>query len=214
MSGFRYREREDFTGVVECPCRKRRRFRGIVPKHFERFNLARLKPRTQNHAGQGAVLAELRRYPSASYLLCGKNRVGKSLFGWCLLRQAVCAGRRVVAVNLAVLLDQYRALERPVREGEAPPERPRILASDLEGATNWLVLLQEFDKPRPTEYASERLFELIDMAFNYEHQLVITSNLDPGELEGHWSTYSPRFGRSIMSRLVEKCGPHGQINLF
>ncbi len=211
MSGFRYRERDGRIGMVECPCRKRRRFRGIVPKHFERFNLARLKPRPENHPAQGPAIQLLRQEPQASYLLCGRNRAGKSLMGWCLLRRAVCDGRRVAAVNLSVLLDQYRALERPLREEESLPPRPKIVASDLEGATNWLVLLQEFDKPRPTEYASERLFELIDMAFNYEHQLVITSNLDAGELAKHWSAGSPRFGRSIMSRLVEKCS---QVNMF
>lgn len=211
VSGFRYRERDGRIGMVECPCRKSRRYRGIVPKHFERFNLARLRPRAENHPAQREVIQALRRDPQSSYLLCGRNRAGKSLMGWCLLRQAVCDGRRVAAVNLAVLLDQYRALEKPLRDEEALPPRPKILAADLEGANNWLVLLQEFDKPRPTEYASERLFELIDMAFNYEHQLVITSNMDVNELAQHWSTASPRFGRSIMSRLVEKCG---QVNMF
>ena len=211
IGGFRLRERDGFEGVVECPCRKRRRYRGIVPQHFAKFNLGRLKPQPARHPLQADAIAALQADPHASYLLCGRNGAGKSLMGWCLLRQAVCESRRVVGINLAVLLDQYRALEKPLREEEALPPRPRITALDLEGPRNWFLLLQEFDKPRPTEYASERLFELVDMAFNYEHQLVITSNMDADELDAHWSTSSPRFGRSIMSRLRETCV---QVNLF
>jgi len=160
---------------------------------------------------QAEVIETLQADPHASYLLCGRNGAGKSLMGWCLLRQAVCESRRVVGINLALLLDQYRALERPLREEEELPPRPKVLASDLDGSRNWFLLLQEFDKPRPTEYASERLFELVDMAFNFEHQLVITSNMDADELDTHWSTSSPRYGRSIMSRLRETCV---QVNLF
>jgi DNA replication protein DnaC len=200
------------NAVTECGCRKVRRWKSVAPPAYRRFNLNRVVPDPARHPGQAPALAALREDPTGSYLFAGKNRVGKSLMAWCLARQAVCDGRRIAAVNLAVLLDEYRAFEKPIGEDESTPKKPAVTAGDISSDKGkWFVLLQEFDKPRATEYACERLFELIDAAFNYEHQLVITSNLDLGGLIAHWSKVAPRYGHAILSRVAEKCN---QVNMF
>jgi DNA replication protein DnaC len=63
------------------------------------------------------------------------------------------------------------------------------------------LFLDEFEKARPTEFASEMLFNLLDAARNFNHQLVITSNLDPEKLRAHWSRIDEIWGNSIMARL-------------
>lgn len=209
VSGFRF-VTED--AVTECGCRKVRRWRSVAPPAYRDFNLARLQPQSQRHASQALALEQLKTAPTESYLFAGKNRVGKSLMGWCLARKAICDGRRVAAVNLAVLLDEYRAFEKPIGPEDTIPKKPSVTAGEISSNKGrWFLMLQEFDKPRATEYACERLFELIDAAFNYEHQLVITSNLDLAGLIAHWSKVAPRYGHGILSRIAERCH---QINLF
>lgn len=209
MSGFRFVTQD---AVTECGCRKVRRWRSVAPPAYRDFNLRRLVPDPSRHPGQEAALDALKADPVGSYLFAGKNRVGKSLMAWCLARQAVCAGRRVAAVNLAVLLDEYRAFEKPIGPEDTIPKKPSVTAGEISTLKGrWFLMIQEFDKPRATEYACERLFELIDAAFNYEHQIVITSNLDLGGLITHWSKVAPRYGHAILSRIAERCN---QINLF
>jgi DNA replication protein DnaC len=55
------------------------------------------------------------------------------------------------------------------------------------------------------------LFELIDTDFNFEHQLIITSNLSALGLIEHWSEQGARYGSSIVTRLVERCN---EVNMF
>ena len=202
LSGYRIIETEFGSVAKACGCLLRARFRSLVPPEFRKHNLARLQPRGDVHPQQTAFVPFLKANPESSYFLTGRNRVGKSLFGWCLLRAAIIKGRRVVGCNVTALLDQYRALEKPVNPDDIAP-RPLIQASDLQIGVKWFLLLQEFDKARPSEYAAERLFALVDAAHSYKHQWVITSNLDAGELIEHWNRAGGRYGASIISRLVE-----------
>src|SRR5262249_7772208 len=157
--------------------------------------LARLKPDNNRHPLQAGVITALKENPSGSYAFFGRNRVGKSLFTWCLVRRALLLDRRVCALNLSDLLDDYRRFELE-RDSDF---RPRILPKSLEGnGYIWTVALQEFDKPRPTEFAAEMLFRLMDAISNNQAQLIITSNLDVDSLSEHWGRAHPRFGPSIM----------------
>lgn len=207
--------RETKGGVVECHCRRKERlraFRRVLPPEFRPHNLARLKPRADLHAGQVEIVPYLRENPGESYLFCGRNRVGKSHFGWALLRAALLRGNRTVACNVGELLDEYRAAVAPFDEDRGVCPRPRILSSDLEVPEHrYTLLLQEFDKGHITEFATEKLFNLIDAAFNHHHQLLITSNLSADELIERWSRWGVRYGSGMVSRLLERCV---EVNLF
>jgi DNA replication protein DnaC len=199
--------------AVECRCRRRARiaaFAARLPPEYRRWNLARLRPNAARHPLQAEIIPYLKANPEQSFLLCGKNRVGKSLFGWCLARHALLTGRAVVTCNLSDLFDEYREIERYEGEENCPQARITSRALEVEGA-KYTLLLQEFDKPRITEYAAEKLFALIDAAYNYRHQLIVTSNLSVDDLEGHWSRFGLRYGRGIVSRITERCV---EVNLF
>lgn len=143
------------------------------------------------------MLASIRANPEASYLLFGRNGSGKSLFGWLVYRAAVEAKRCVVGISVSELLLQFRRCEvegiAPVVDSDSLQDRHR----------RWLLFLDEFEKARPSEFAAESLFRLLDTAYNYGHQVVITSNLKPGELQAHWSRATEQYGPSILRRLFE-----------
>jgi len=200
--------------AIECKCIKIKRalaFGSGIPPEYRRHNLARLRPDVERHPVQAEIVPFVKENPDQSYLLIGRNRTGKSHIAWCLARHALLAGRRVTACNLATLLDEYRQCERPRTDDEGPTPRPRILASDMESRAPHTLMIQEFDKPRPSEYAAERLFELIDAAFNFRHQLIVTSNLGVDELTNHWGRQGSRYGSGIVSRIVERCI---EVNFF
>lgn len=201
------------TAAVECICKRRARFRSFrasIPPEFRAANLARLKPRLDKHPGQAEITQAVREFPFGSYVFCGRNRAGKSHIGWCLARNSYLSGYRVVASNLSVLLDEYRACER--QEEDRPAPKPLVVSGDLVvRGVRYCLFLQEFDKPRPTQYAAERLFDLIDTAFTYQHQLIITCNLSTKELRAHWSEHGSRYGNGIVSRIVERCD---EVNMF
>jgi hypothetical protein len=193
--------------AIPCQCAKLKLahgFRGGIPAAYRTANLARLKADVSRHPIQAEIVPHLKSHPDDSYIFCGKNRTGKSHFAWVLARHALLSGRRVVATNLSDLMDEYRALERPLQEGEIAPRRPRVISSDLEArGVRYCLLLQEFCKARPSVYASEKLFSLIDAAFNHKHQIIVTSNLPVDRLADLWSEQGSRYGDGIMSRIIE-----------
>lgn len=60
------------------------------------------------------------------------------------------------------------------------------------------VVLDDFDKCRPTEYGKEQLFAAIDGREQAEAPMLVTTNLTPSEL-------AERFGEAIASRLAGYC---------
>jgi DNA replication protein DnaC len=98
----------------------------------------------------------------------------------------------------------FRRLELGVADGETL-KPPRVSVEALRRPHNrWFLFLDEFEKARPTEFAAEQLFGLLDAAMSFKHQLIITSNLKTDELRQHWSRASEVYGTSIMTR-VQMC---------
>lgn len=132
--------------------------------------------------------------------MLGKNYTGKSHLAWALYRHAVYQGRSTVACLLWELLADFRRAEVPI-DGELT-QTPRVTSFMLKKARRpWFLLLQEFEKATPSEFASRMLFDLLDTARDYGHQIVITSNLKASALTAHWSRIDRVFGESIMTRL-------------
>jgi DNA replication protein DnaC len=152
----------------------------------------------------------VRASPNDSYLFLGKNGTGKSHFAWALFRHAVASRRPAIACTVRDLLTEFRRLEVGVSDGEIL-RRPRVTAEILrKGGRPWFLFLDEFEKARPSEFASEQLFNLLDAAKSFNHQIVVTSNLTVDGLKHHWSRIDPIWGNSILSRL-EFCN---QVEFF
>jgi DNA replication protein DnaC len=168
-----------------------------IPARYRSQTLATVKPDAQRHSKQAAVIARLAAEPTASYALHGRNGCGKSLFGWLLVRAAAESGRPAVGLTLSELLAQFR-------RAELHGEQPVVDAARLRRAEKrWLIFLDEFDKARPSEFAGEQLFNLLDAAYSGHHQIVIASNLTPTALQDHWARASESYGPSIMRRLSD-----------
>lgn len=101
-------------------------------------------------------------------------------------------------------------MEIGVPDGETL-KSPRITAETLRKPGKcWFIFLDEFEKARPTEFAAEQLFNLLDAAKSFNHQIVATSNMRVEELRRHWGRIDPIWGNSIMTRL-EFCN---QVEFF
>jgi DNA replication protein DnaC len=191
-------------GAKWCECLKSKRYSQLIeriPPEYRPITLANVQPQVKRHPKQAAVLDAIKEDPSMSLLLSGRVGSGKSLIGWLLYRHAIEAGRPVAALPLSELLAQFRRYEC------GGDTLPAITAENLRVDTpRWFVFLDEFDKARPSEFASEQLFLLMDAVYTYRHQLVVTSNLGKDELREHWAKTSEQYGASIMRRLLELDG--------
>lgn len=193
--------------AVSCLCERRKSARAqlrVVPPAFGNPKLSRLRPRPDLHSNQVTAITYLRANPDDSYAFYGKNGVGKSHLAWAIYRHAVASRRSAIACTVRDLLAEFRRVEIGVPDGEIL-KTPRVTADLLrKRGKPWLVFLDEFEKARPSEFASEQLFNLLDAARSFNHQIVITSNMNANDLRAHWSRIDEIWGNSIMTRL-EAC---------
>lgn len=184
-----------------CICRKRAGARKLlekVPPIFGKPKLSRLKPRLDLHPSQARIIEHVQKHPLDSYLLTGRNGTGKSHIAWAMYRNAIAQGRGIVFCVVRDLLAEFRRVEM---DAEA---RARINAETLRAQANhWTLFLDEFDKARPSEFASEQLFNLLDAAKSFQHQLVVTSNFSVEQLRAHWGRIDQVWGNSILNRLQD-----------
>lgn len=64
------------------------------------------------------------------------------------------------------------------------------------------LVLDDLDKARPSEYAAEQVFLAIDQRVEHRKPLLITTNLDVGQLSDRWPE---PYGDAIASRIVGYC---------
>lgn len=182
----------------------------LIPPVFNNPRLSRLRPRPDLHPSQAVAITLVRAQPDDSYLFVGRNRTGKSHLAWCLYRHAIASRRPAVACTVRDLLAEYRRVEIGVPDGETL-KTPRLTSETLrKPGKRWLIFLDEFEKARPSEFASEQLFNLLDAARSFNHQLVVTSNLPVQGLRVHWGRVDQIWGNSILTRL-EDCN---QVEFF
>lgn len=185
------------NGAKPCECRLRKvresRLSKIPPK-FADVRLAEIQPRT----GQAEIVRLAQENPSNSFVLAGKFGTGKSMLMWALYREAVeREAPRLVTCTLAELLNEYRAFIN----GSHPP---RLNAEELRQThTRYSIFFDDIDKAKPTEYAAEQFFEIVNAIYEYGHQVVTTTNLRIGELVDHFDRADERFGGAIVRRLVD-----------
>jgi DNA replication protein DnaC len=194
-------ERNGKRASKPCEClkaKRRARLLNRIPPEYRRFDLATIEPDPKRSEDQAKLIDALRAGPDMSLLLSGRVGSGKSLVGWLLYKRATEQERPSVALPLAELLGQFRRYEC------GSDQLPVVTSEDLrDSSRRWFVFLDEFDKARPTEFAGEQLFLLMDAIYTYRHQLVVTSNLCESDLRDRWSQASEQYGLSIMRRLLE-----------
>jgi hypothetical protein len=197
------------VGARRCVCKTEKIIEqkvGQIPREFGVPELEEIEPRVDLHKNQPAAIAYMRQHPTESYLLVGTNGSGKTFLAYALYVRALRSNRRVVALTVQELLNQYRRMEM----GEKNAQGERFLADvTMEQLTQnrepWTILLDEFEKARPTEFACEALFALVDAAWKHSHQLIVTSNMSMDGLIDKWSAIDEVYGRSMAKRIAGMC---------
>ncbi len=200
-------------GARKCECRVRRsieRGLALVPQEFGAPKLMELKPRQDLHPAQATAIAYMKEHPEESYLLCGDNGTGKTFLGYALYLHALFAGRRVVAMTVQELLSQYKRMEMHEAGPKGEAFRAAVVVDDLrQNHTRFTLFLDEFEKARATEFTCEMLYALIDAAYAFGHQLIVTSNMNVNSLINRWGRIDEVYGRSIGRRLASMCSGVG-----
>lgn len=175
-----------------------------IPPKFANHHLSTLVPNIGAHPMQSEVVPFIQANPEMSYILAGRFGSGKSLMMWLLYRHAIKqTAHKVVICTLAELLDEFRAFIRSSVNQETP-QLPRLNATELKQSDRrYSIFLDDIDKARPTEYAAEQFFEIANAIYEYQHQLVVTTNLRISELGDHFDRADERFGGAILRRLVD-----------
>lgn len=206
-------------GARPCVCKQKRivdRALAQIPPEMKITSLAELKPRydlVPNPAKaravgevQKAAIDEMGRNPFQSFLFVGDNGAGKTHLAYTLYAHAVANQRRAVACSTRDLLDDFKRYELGESGENGQRFYPRVSASELQtNSEKWTILLDEFEKCRVTEFTSEMLFNLLDSVWKFNHQIIVTSNLDEDALIARWSKIDDVYGRSIAKRLAASC---------
>jgi predicted ATPase len=194
----------DGHGVKECKCRLQARIASrlerIAPE-YAGFRLEEVRPDLKRHPRQALIWKTVRDNPNGCYLICGRSGVGKTTILQALYARAVLLDRPAVAVSLANLLGDYRRAELAKYEDDyLPLISPASLATRSD---RWFVGLDDFHFGRPTRFAGEMIYRLLENVYAYRHQLVVTSQVDKEKLEQHWAEAGSGYGAAIMRRVSE-----------
>lgn len=188
------------SGGGPCSCVKRKLYRSkvrAIPPRYRFVKLARIQPMPDLYRHQETVIEQLRAEPDASWVLAGAHGTGKTHLAWALYKQALRQGRGVFASRVSDLLDDYRQAKLNP-DTHKPAFEPSSL---LHG--KWTVYLSEIEKTKPTEFGCEMLFDLLDTAYEFHQQVIVTTNLRGEQLLDHWSRVDYVWGASIVRRLEE-----------
>lgn len=189
----------------------RERLLAKIPSIYAGVTLAELKPRTDLHADQARYIRTMQAHPFANYYICGSNDSGKTHLLYALYESAVSAGRRVAVGTLFDMLEEMKSLfrvnhRRNAGESVDPEVDP---FQNLKTAQPFSAFIDDIDKARPTEYAAEFFFSYVDALYRNQHQIVVTSQLDPEKkiagrdsLIDHFEKADARYALGIVRRLV------------
>lgn len=199
-------------GVRECSCRVQARIRRKlrrVPPEYEGICLEEIMPDLKRHPEQAFVWETVKNNPDSCYLVCGRSGSGKTTILQSLYTRAILLDRPAVAISLVKLAEDYRQAAKD-KNGYELVLSPVSLETKRE---RWFVGLDDFHICRPTQFAGEMIFWLLDTVYSYRHQLVVTSQLDKNGLRRHWSKAGEGIGPAIMRRVLEIDGAI-QLNMF
>lgn len=126
----------------------------------------------------GAVADWWHTRPAPWLLLCGDLGVGKTGLEISLVKLALANGRTALFRPFVELLSDIKATYRS-RDALAPDE------SALVGALkeSHVVALDDIGAARATDWAQERLFEILNHRYNERKTTILTTNLGPADLE-------------------------------
>jgi hypothetical protein len=88
-------------------------------------------------------------------------------------------------MSLSEWIEDFRRAETTRCGNEYSPE---LHPSKLQTRSDrWFVGIDDFHIGRPTRFAGEMIYRLLDAAYSYRHQPAGATQLDRRKLEQHWA---------------------------
>lgn len=181
-----------------------------VPKRYQGITLEHLEPRVDLHPQQAKHIKLLQDHPERNYYICGRNDTGKTHLLYALYDHALVSGRNVMIGTLFEMIESVKS-----GFGEHPENRKihGIRMADLDQTRyKYGIFIDDADKARPTEFVAEFFFDFVDRIYKNQHQLVVTSQLDPEGLADHFERAHSRYGVGIARRIINE--ETGVIRMF
>ncbi len=193
-----------------CECREKRlrrgRNRGVasaIPARYRGVSFERppISDMARDFQLRGAV-AEIRRYlddleenltQGNGVWLYGDTGTGKTTLGMLVSKTALEAGNSVAIYSLPKLLARIRrSYDSDASEDSYLSFFERLTSVDL-------LHIDDLGAEKRSDWVLEQLYALINERYETERSILVTTNLDEGELK-------EQIGLRTVSRLVEMCG--------
>lgn len=211
----RQKERENNIAAGVCVIRSAmREFSGIKTKQ-RRFYLDKIKPKEGQQEAYKAALAFIKRFSSdchtSGLLLSGGVGSGKTLLSAAIANAVIDmfhiseddaerAGKgflksKYTPVRFTSTVELLEQLKATYNVGNGT-ETAQNITDRLKKVP--LLVLDDMGAEKPSEWVSERLFEIVDYRYNEELPVIITTNATPQELK-------QKIGERSFDRLREMC---------
>jgi DNA replication protein DnaC len=192
------------NGWKRCECfirEQREKKLAQIPPEYQEITLETMRPDARRHPKQAILIPRLQKEPRRSVIMTGPHGTGKTAIAYALYRRAVEDDRPAVFCYLPDLLADLREAE--LRDDYIPCISVDALTSEAKGAPRWLIVIDDFNVGRPSNFAGEMLASILNAIYNYHHQLVITAHCSIEELKQHWERAGAGYGGSIIRRSVQ-----------
>jgi DNA replication protein DnaC len=199
---------EDVARPCECRERRlaRRRARGVasaIPRKYQGVSLDRPPVSDMaRHPGRAPVYDAVKEFveaiearldEGAGIWLMGDVGTGKTTLAMLVSKAAVEAERTVAIYSLPRLLARIR------RTYDAEAGEQSYLGFFERLTSVDLLHVDDLGAEKRSDWVLEQLYAIVDERYEAERGIVITTNLEPGDL-------AKQIGERTVSRLVEICG--------
>ena len=205
--GFGVLESPDGRKVVPCRCREgvereTRRRAARIPERYRNCSLTNFNELTDSQRAAKALARRfVREYPAVDrgLVIVGPVGVGKTHLAVAILAELVdTMGARGVFCDFTDLLARIQAsFSRGSEESE-----DEILAVYREAD---LLVLDELGARRPTDWARDVLYGLLNTRYNRNRISILTTNYTDAPEKPGGETLELRVGTAVRSRLAEMC---------
>jgi DNA replication protein DnaC len=184
-----------FQQKTPCWCEEARFFDRLLgeklPRILRNFTLKHIKPSPKSnlsHAIQEREIEFLKAHPDESFFFLGPPGTSKSVYAAALFRRALARNHKYLwhggKVECCWRVDGNHLFESEVAYALADDKenfKRDITVEMIQTATREglrpVLLLEEIEKRRMTEYAALTLFRLVNAMDECEGQIILTSNL-------------------------------------
>jgi len=195
---------EDTRVARPCRCRpqriERRRARSlsaVIPRRyggasFDRPPVSDMPPQTVQVVRRFTRDIDANLDSGRGLWITGNIGTGKTTLAMLISRAALDAGRSAAIYSMPRLLSEIRATYEAESDGSYVEFLDRLAAVDL-------LHLDDLGAERRNEWVLEQLYAILNARYEEQRSVIITSNLEPGDVEA-------QIGERTVSRLYEMCG--------